>query len=292
MNHGAQQNFVLLLLCMLVASLPCKAQQNMRFITYNILQGMKRDSAAGKPAFVEWVKKMDPDVLALQEVTGFTQAGLEAMAAAYGHPYAVLLTEGEKYPVAITSKYPITGVRKVYDNMDRGFIISEIAGYHTVVVHLTPFDYRKRQQEIRLLIAEIKSATYSGNWVLMGDFNTVSPQDSMAYRDGRLAAAYRRYEQQYAPILKLNDGKIDYSVIQQVLDNGFCDVLKIKNASFTKTVHPKAFEPKTGVDIPSRIDFIFVDTALRKQVRTARVITDAFTDQYSDHYPVFLDLEK
>lgn len=270
----------------------CAAQKHMRFITYNLLQGMKRDSAAGKPAFVEWVKSMDPDVLALQEVTGFTQAGLEVMAAAYGHPYAVLLVEGEKYPVAITSKHPITGVRKVYDNMDRGFIISTIAGYHTAVVHLTPFDYRKRQQEVNLLIAEIKNAGPSGNWVLMGDFNTVSPQDSLAYRDGRLAAAYRRYEQQYAPILKLDNGRIDYSVIQRVLDNGFSDALKIQHASFIKTVHPKAFEPKTGTDIPSRIDFIFVSDALRKKVRAARVPADGFTDQHSDHYPVCVDLEK
>jgi len=283
---------ICLLICAGVLPAICWAQKPMRFITYNLLQGMKRDSADGRPVFTDWVKKMDPDVLALQEVTGFTQAGLESMAAAYGHPYAVLLIEGEKYPVAITSKYPITNVKRVHNNMDRGFIVSEIAGYQTVVVHLTPFDYRKRQQEIALLLAEVNNLRKPGKWVLMGDFNTVSPQDSLAYRDGRLAGAYQRYEQKYAPILKLNNGKLDYSVIQQVLDNGFSDVLKLKHAAFHKTVHPKAFEPKTGADIPSRIDFIFVSTALRKGVRNARVITDGFTDHYSDHYPVCLDLER
>ncbi|WP_018630674.1 endonuclease/exonuclease/phosphatase family protein [Niabella aurantiaca] len=283
---------ICLLLCALVSSAICGAQNTMRFITYNLLQGMKRDSANGKPVFTDWVRKMKPDVLALQEVTGFTQAGLESMAAAYGHPYAVLLIEGEKYPVAITSKYPIINVRRVYDNMDRGFIVSEVAGYQTVVVHLTPFDYRKRQQEIALLLAEVNHLKMPGKWVLMGDFNTVSPQDSLAYQDGRLAEAYRRYEQKYAPILKLNKDRLDYSVIQRVLDNGFSDVLKLKNAAFHKTVHPKAFEPKTGPDIPSRIDFIFVSNALLKKVGNARVITDGFTDHYSDHYPVCLDLEK
>lgn len=281
---------IYLVLCAWVLPAVCGAQKNMRFITYNILQGMKRDSARGKPVFTDWVKKMDPDVLALQEVTGFTQAGLEAMATAYGHPYAALLVEGEKYPVAITSKYPITKVRRVHDNMDRGFIVSEIAGYQTVVVHLTPFDYRKRQQEIALLLAEVNNSKKPGKWVLMGDFNTVSPQDAAAYRDGRLVAAYRRYEQKYEPILKLNNGKLDYAVIQQVLDHGFSDVLRLKSAAFHKTVHPKAFEPKTRPDIPSRIDFIFVSTALRKKVQDARVITDGFTDHYSDHYPVCLDL--
>lgn len=287
-----QYTRILILLCFMLWSATGSAQQSMRFITYNILQGMRLDSVAGKPAFVAWVKKMDPDVLALQEVTGFTQAGLEAIAAAYGHPYAVLLVEGEKYPVAVTSKYPITAVRKVYDNMDRGFILSEIAGYQTAVVHLTPFDYRKRRQEIALLLAEINHIKSSDKWVLMGDFNTVSPQDSAAYRDGRLAEGYRRYEQKYAPIFKLDRGALDYSVIQAVLQNGFVDAVKLKEPSFQKTVHPKAFEPKASPDIASRIDFVFVSAALTKKVVRARVVTDTFTDNYSDHYPVCLDIKK
>lgn len=60
-----------------------------------------------------------PEVLALQEVTGFTQASLEKLAETYGHPYTVLLMEGGKFPVAITRKYPIINVQKLSDNMDR-----------------------------------------------------------------------------------------------------------------------------------------------------------------------------
>jgi exodeoxyribonuclease-3 len=52
---------------------------------------MRLDTSAGKPIFVKWVKQMDPDVLALQEVTGFTQASLEKLAESYGHSYALLL---------------------------------------------------------------------------------------------------------------------------------------------------------------------------------------------------------
>lgn len=280
---------ILFFICMTGWCYSGHAQKTFRFITYNILQGMRRDSLVGKPQFVSWVKKMDPDVLALQEVTGFTQETLESLAISYGHPYAVLLTEGIKYPVAVSSKYPITNVRKVFDNMDRGFILSDIAGYRTAVVHLTPFDYRKRRQEAALMLAEIGNRGGT-NWVLMGDFNTVSPSDAAAYQDGRLVAAYRRYESKYAPILKLDHGQLDYQVIRQFLDSGYTDVLRLKQDKFIKTVHPRAFQPRNSKDIASRIDFIFVDEALKSRVHRSVVIKDQFTDYYSDHYPVCLEI--
>ncbi|RZJ20490.1 MAG: endonuclease/exonuclease/phosphatase family protein [Acinetobacter sp.] len=262
----------------------------MKFLSYNILEGMKLDTGQTKPVFAAWLKKQDPDVLALQEVTGFTQESLEKLANSYGHPYAVLLIEGEKFPVAITSKYPITNVKKVFDNMDRGFILAEIQGYQVGVLHFTPFDYRKRRAEVALLLAEIKSVQQAKKWVIMGDFNTVSPVDAEAYADGKLVIGYQNYEKKYAPILKLADGKIDYTVIQDMMDRGFSDALKLKHPEFIKTVHPKAFEPKNTPDVPSRIDFIFVSPDLKKKVSSAEVIKDDFTDVRSDHYPVYITI--
>ncbi|WP_207514719.1 exodeoxyribonuclease III [Longitalea luteola] len=263
----------------------------LRFITYNILQGMRLDTAAGKPVFVQWVKEMDPDVLALQEVTGFTQASLEQLAQQYGHPYAVLLIEGEKYPVAITSKYPIVHVQKISDNMDRGFIAARVKDINVISLHFTPFDYRKRRQEVELLLAHINAQPEKQKWVIMGDFNTVSPADSGSYSDGRMVANYQAYEKKYAPIQKLANGRLDYSVIEKITANGFADALKTTTPSFVKTVHPKRFEPKNGADVPSRIDFIFVSRNLVKKIAAARVLVDSFTDNYSDHYPVLLDLK-
>jgi exodeoxyribonuclease III len=271
---------------------PAFSQNNrLRAITYNILEGMKLDTTRGKPVFVEWVKQMDPDVLALQEVTGFTQASLEKLAESYGHPYAVLLIEGEKFPVAITSKYPIINVQKVSDNMDRGFITARIKDFNVVSLHFTPFDYRKRRQEVELLLAHINAQSSKQNWLIMGDFNTVSPADSANYSDGRMVENYLKYEKKYAPIKKLVDNKIDYTVIEKVLANGFTDALKKTTSEFVKTVHPKRFEPKTGSDVTSRIDFIFVSRDLVRKISAAKVIVDDFTNNYSDHYPVLLDLK-
>jgi exodeoxyribonuclease-3 len=270
---------------------PAFSQNNrLRAITYNIFEGMRLDTSAGKPVFVQWVKQMDPDILALQEVTGFTQASLEKLAESYGHPYAVLLIEGEKFPVAITSKYPIVNVQKVSDNMDRGFIIARVKDCNVVSLHFTPFDYRKRRQEVDLLLAHINAQPSKQQWLIMGDFNTLSPADSASYSDGRMVENYQKYEKKYAPVKKLVDNRIDYTVIEKVLANGFTDALKKVTPEFVKTVHPKRFEPKSGTDVSSRIDFIFVSKDLVKKIVAAKVIVDDFTNNYSDHYPVLLDL--
>ncbi len=282
----------LLFLFLLSTQVVFSQTKPMKFLSYNILEGMKLDTGNNKPAFAAWLKSQEADVLALQEVTGFTQASLEKLASSCGHPYAVLLIEGEKFPVAITSKYPITNVKKITDNMDRGFILAEIKGFQIAVLHFTPFDYRKRRQEVALLLAEIKAKAVNKNWVIMGDFNTVSPLDAAAYADGKLIANYVAYEKKYAPILKLVKGKIDYTVIQAMMDDKFVDVLKLRHQEFIKTVHPKAFEPKNGPDVPSRIDFIFVSPDLKGKVLAAEVIKDDFTHVRSDHYPVYITIQQ
>ena len=263
----------------------------LKIISYNIYVGMKMDTSKGKTAFANWVRKQQPDVLGLQEVTGFTQASLEKLAKSYGHAYAVLLVEGEKYPVAITSKFPITNVQKVTDNMDRGFIQATIKGKTFVVLHFSPFDYRTRRTEVDLLLANVVHQPKIKDWIIMGDFNSFSAVDSMAYQDGRLVENLRKYEQKYAPIEKLIDGKIDYQVIDKMMNAGFYDALKIKHSEFIKTVHPKRFEPKGSPDVPTRIDFIFVSKKSKNKVTNAEVLVDEFTDNFSDHYPMMMQLQ-
>lgn len=279
-------------LLFIICSLQSFAQNNLRVITYNILVGMRLDTAKGKPQFTSWVKKMKPDILALQEVTGFTQTSLEELGKQYGHPYAVLLVEGEKYPVSLTSAFPISNVQKVSDNMDRGFIQAEINGYSVIVLHLTPFDYRKGREEIDVVLAHIKSQPKQKKWMIMGDFNALSPIDSMNYQDGRMIQNFKNYEKNYPGRKKLDNGALDYQIITKVLDAGFIDVLKLQHKGFVKTVHPKRFEPKNGEDVSSRIDFIFVSKDLKKKVSSSKVIVDDFTDNYSDHYPVLMEIEQ
>jgi len=91
-------------------------EKNFRIITWNVYEGMKLDTTQNKTAFAQWIKEKDPDVMAFQEMNRFTQTSLAEFARSYGHGYSLLLKE-TGFPVALTSKYPISKTEKVIDNM-------------------------------------------------------------------------------------------------------------------------------------------------------------------------------
>src|SRR5687767_11071810 len=122
-------------------------QKTFMIITWNVYEGMKLDTTQNKIAFTKWIKEKDPDVMAFQEMNGFTQTKLEAFARSYGHSYAVLLKD-TGFPVALTSKYPITDIEKVIENMHHGYIQAKVSDITFFVVHLSPHKYQKRQEEI------------------------------------------------------------------------------------------------------------------------------------------------
>ena len=124
-----------------------RGKQAMKIISYNIEYGMRADTTAGKTIFSTWMRNQDPDIVCLQEANKFTQKSLEALAASYGHPYAVLQKE-KGFPTAITSKYPIVNIMKVENNMWHGFVMGTINGYHIISLHLSPHRYESRQLDI------------------------------------------------------------------------------------------------------------------------------------------------
>lgn len=178
-----------------VSCVPRSETKNLKIICYNILYGMRRDTTQGKRLFAEWVRQQNPDILALQEVNDFTQFTLETLAAEYGHDYAVISKDPKlipgsvgsrtKFPVSISSKSPVVNVDKVLDNMWHGFIKCKVEGYNVIVLHLNPHLYEARRREIRTVLETVKQSGLFEKWIIMGDFNTVSPLDSAVYADGK-----------------------------------------------------------------------------------------------------------
>ena len=109
-----------------------KAQQkqdNFKILCYNVLHGFESNPKV-MDKYVTWVKTIDPDIVAFQEMNKFTDKSLKELAARYGHYYSAISKENG-YPVAITSKYPIRDLIKVDDHMEHGsirrtFIIMEL----------------------------------------------------------------------------------------------------------------------------------------------------------------------
>ena len=263
--------------------------KQLKIISYNVYNGMKLDESEGKQKYIDWAKAQDADIIAWQEMNFFTREKLEKFAASYGHKYAILLKESPEdaafFPVAITSKYPIINVNKVVDNLWHGALYADIGNYHFVVTHMNPFWTAKRIDEINLIIDSIKySRDPKGKWIIAGDLNSFSPADKSDYDKSTLLEDIKE-KQKKRPILEnLVDGKLSYTVQQNLLDAGFIDALKIKHKEFIATAPTKVFYDQASV--PLRYDYIYVSPPLKNNVIDVQVIKDDFTDKYSDHYPV------
>jgi len=290
----------LLLLALLAFSGCAQRQQEadggtLKVISYNVYWGMRQDSTEGKSLFVDWIKAQDPDVLALQEMNGFTQKALEELAESYGHRYAHIVREpfadgSISFPVAITSKYPIVNVRRVVENNIHGFIEAEIEGLHFIVTHFHPFSAEKRVGEIGQILATIasKDPGMVKKWLLMGDLNSVSPLDRSEYADNRLRDFIREDRKKRPHNENLKDNELDYSIQQRILDFGLVDAFKARNPDFVASAPTKMFYDQSK--FPLRYDYLYVSSAMEKDIVECTLVKDGFTDIYSDHYPVVMVL--
>lgn len=267
-------------------------QPQLKIISYNAYWGMKSDTSKGKQKFAEWARQQDADIIAWQEMNHFTRETLEAFAQSYGHRYAVLLKEpkvvgdDEFFPTAITSKYPIVNVHKVVDNLWHGALFADVGRYHFVVTHMNPFRTSQRIDEMNLILDSIKyGADPDGKWIIAGDLNSFSPLDKSGYNESEMVKDLQDKEAKRPVLHNLVNGKMDYTVQQNILSRGFIDVLKQKYPdTFVATAPTKIFYDQAKT--PLRYDYIYVSPALKNDVAEVKVLRDAFTDQYSDHYPV------
>lgn len=279
-----------LFLCLLFISTTTAQEKTLKLISYNVYWGMKQDSTENKSKFSEWIKKQNPDILALQEMNGFSQQNLQKFASSYGHPYAIIVKEPASdgsisFPVAITSKYPIINVQRVVDNIIHGLIVAEIEGHYFLITHFHPFSAEARGNEIDLVLSYAKSQPQA-KWLLMGDLNSVSPLDKSEYDNGLVLNHIREDVKKKPHNKNLINNELDYSVQQKVLDRGFVDALKIFQPSFIATAPTKLFYDQSK--FPLRYDYLYISENMKQDVVKCEVIKDDFTDVYSDHYPVLL----
>ncbi len=271
-------NKIWLLIAALFVSSNLFAQDTLRVLSYNILEGMKTDTTKGKTVFVNWIKKQNPDILALQECNKFTDESLSELAKSFGHPYSVIV-KLKGYPVGLTSKYPILNTEKINENMTHGFIVANILKYNILVAHLNPHNYEKRHEEIGIILQKIKDSKQKKNWIVMGDLNSISPLDRNNYANGVYLNRLIENEKKNANHHNLEDGKyLDFGVQQKILDFGLIDAFKALPTG-------EAFKS-------TRIDYIYLSKNLRSALEYCRFIYDDFTKIHSDHRPILMKLRK
>ncbi|WP_170845807.1 endonuclease/exonuclease/phosphatase family protein [Parapedobacter composti] len=248
----------------------------LKIISFNILEGMKGDRPANYDNFVNWVKTHDPDILAIQEANGFRQESLEQLAARFGHPYVITnLKATDNYPVALTSKYPLESRRRVTMHVSHGAIFAKLKDrdFNIVVTHLWPQSYWHtpgdglgndyRLHEINVILdSTVRKFPGEPHWILVGDFNAVSRRD-------------------FSPEVTTNN----YWVTDQIEAEGFKDAIHHLHGTREENAQPYDFR------YPGRrIDFIFASQPLLGRLIKAHPIYDDFVDTYSDHPAMYMEV--
>lgn len=269
-----------------------QAQETLKIVSYNVLYGLKKDSV-NIDRFIRFTQDWNPDVIALQEMNGYTQKTLEQLGQQIQHDY-VLQSKEEGFPVAISSKHPMANFRKVTENMWHSYIYTKIKGVHFFVIHFSPFSYQKRLKEVADIIAQTKEISSSEPILIMGDFNSLDASDKQQY-DQKMLDGMLANEQKQKHIRNLRDGQIDYSVLDQLKQAGFKDTYRLLHESFESTV--PTFKDGNGNIKKSkgaagkRIDFIWANAAASKMVSKSGVIKNDYTHYISDHYPTYIELK-
>lgn len=263
----------------------------LRIISYNVWYGFT-EVPERKETWFLWVKTQDPDIVVLQELNGYSDQKLAEEAKRYGHEYSDLLKE-EGFPTGITARYPIEDIQRIKEGFHHGLMRVRIQGIYFYVIHLHPSNWEFRIAEIHQILKDIEELPPDSKVLLVGDFNALSPLDSVYYAHGRLEPFFNQRDLLYEE-KNLNKGHLDYSVIQEIMDFGFIDLeAHMRDSSYRFTgSFPSLIEKEGEHGDRRRLDFVFASKNLMPKVSQAKICATDTTLILSDHLPVIVDLDQ
>ena len=263
--------------------------EKLKVITHNVWYGFTKKPQPRYDNWKRWMKAQAPDVVSLQELNSYTKEKLQADAESWGHSYSVLLKE-EGFPTGITSKYPITDVKRIRKGFHHGLLRCRIQGIWFYVVHFHPSNYQWRIDEAALLKQDVKSLPDENpKVVLAGDFNGFSPNDKSNYDSSpKLVPFFKSLDAKNSRARNLNKGRIDYGGIQAILNQGYTDLVAARRAPELPFVgtFPGALVSEEDHGSDRRLDYIFVSPSLSARVDSVAILRDPCTEMLSDHIPV------
>ena len=178
--------------------------------------------------------------------------------------------------------------------MHHGFLIARTGGYNIVVAHLSPFSWRKRQQEVATIQAWIEASGECRRWIVLGDLNSYSPLDREGYADGRLQTLNRRGDDPRVGGKRQNlvDGELDFTTQQALLDAGFCDAFKLFHSEYVPSYPSPARAAGNPNPVTCRLDYIYLSRDLRARALDGRILHEGAAAMLSDHLPLYIDLKR
>lgn len=270
------------------------APESLKILTHNVWYGFTKKTEPRHADWLVWVKEQQADVVVLQELNEYTPTRLAQEAATWGHAHSELLKE-DGFATGITSRYPLTDVKRLRDGFHHGLLRCQIQGIWVYVIHFHPSNFARRIDEAALLADDVKSLPDAEpRVVLAGDFNGFSPLDKSHYdQDKKLVPFFQMLDQRDPNARNLNGGNMDYGGIDAILGQGYIDTVahfRSPDAPFVGTFPtPLVSDEDHGTE--RRLDYIFISPNLLPNLQTATILRDARTESLSDHLPVTVTLE-
>jgi len=250
-------------------------------VTYNVYVGFTNEAEDDLPAGEErkkrvskWLKEEQPDIVAFQELNGYTYQKLEQESRAWNHSHASVLYGTSDFRVGISSKHPIKIKECIFQGMWHGLLHVSTGGVDVIVTHFSPFEYKLCRLETEMVLHQVEKAQLQGWEVLvMGDLNSLSPDDAEAITKTDIVEKYARRYREKDHIQNLIDGQPDYQTIRKLKERGLTDLQAQQRSSLPELPRP-------------RLDYIWASEGLAAKCRQAHWhIGEAFT-LMSDHFPV------
>jgi endonuclease/exonuclease/phosphatase family metal-dependent hydrolase len=249
-----------------------------RVMTYNILD----DGVGRAPLIREVIQVVQPDVVVLQEVGRWETA--EALAAALHLSFGFARGNSKRH-LAVLSRFPILTCHSYHPwplstaLLEAKIELSASQPLRLFGVHLAaqPFVLFElwRWWEIKTVLRRIK-ANPSELCLLAGDFNAIAPHDvvDIAVWPDRLKR-----------MLTWQGGRIFHRALAEVSSAEFVDCYR--------RLHPAEVGFTLPTPMPnSRLDYIFVTEALKRQLRRCFVLRELpVAEMASDHYPVVAEFD-
>ena len=263
--------------------------KSLRILTYNVWYGFTK-KADRKSDWLRYVHSLQSDIVALQELNGYTEKKLAADGKFWGHKHSALLKR-DGFPTGITSRYPIENIRRVTEGYHHGMLSCKTGGIQVYVIHLHPGHWEIRHQEIDLLLKTVVSHQANEPVLLIGDFNTFSEMDQAQYQQTPdMIPFFRRLDIRWKSNRNLRNDRLDYSHLQKIKRAGYRDLIAERRTKFHGTFPTKL---RLGEDNgpPRRLDYIFANKYLEGKCIKARYLINSKTDILSDHYPGIAEFE-
>lgn len=284
------------------------AEPVLRVISYNVLEGFE-DAEPRREAVARWLADQKSDVVALEELNGYTKDRLREEARAWGHDHAVLLKE-TGYPTGLTSRTPIRDAVRVLDGFHHGLVRARTAGVTFYVVHLSPSDVEVRIREAEQIleglpatddhaaVAGVRATMAMGEpVVVLGDSNSVSPLDRDFY-SARFVRETRARGDADSGEVSPDADPLRYRTIETFLASGLVDVVRRRHDDVGRIMScpTPLWKPELSRDElrrdQRRIDYVLVSPDLAARCVRADVINDTSMDWMSDHYPVVTEFRR